>query len=50
MAVPKNPGSLDKKYDAPTSGKSPKAVSGIAKTYRTSNIKAFRKRKPICYT
>lgn len=33
MAVlPKKPGSLDKKYEAPTSGKSPRDVSGIAKT------------------
>lgn len=32
LPVPMNPGSLGKKYEAPTSGKSPKAVSGIAKT------------------
>lgn len=30
--LPKNPGSLDKKKEAPISGKSPKAVSGIAKS------------------
>lgn len=31
--LPKKPGSLDRKYDAPTSGNSPNDVSGMANTY-----------------